>query len=95
MITPPPTIDGAIVLKVADLSHAIPTGRTSHVVTGRPVRNFDALAIAEYEFEEDFYLFYCDETWKVITDTRHATVEDAIAQAEFEYESVAFQDLIP
>jgi hypothetical protein len=47
------------------------------------------LAICVYETgDEGFYLFYCDEEWRVVTDTWHETLEDAKSQAEFEYEGV-------
>jgi hypothetical protein len=52
--------------------------------------DFAALAIARYDDEEGIYLFYCDEGWNAVTDTYHDTIEHAIAQAEFEFESVTF-----
>ena len=33
-------------------------------------------------------IFGCDEGWNAVTDTWHETLEDAKAQAEFEYEGV-------
>ncbi len=75
MITPPEQIDGATVLKVADLSNATPTGRTRHVVAGEQAPAFAVLAIAKYESDPGFYLFYCDAEWRAITDTYHETIE--------------------
>ena len=31
----------------------------------------------------------CDPAWNTVTDTWHETLEDALEQAEFEYEGVA------
>lgn len=36
-----------------------------------------------------FYLFGCDSDWEVATCTRHPTLEEAMSQAEFEYEGVS------
>jgi hypothetical protein len=43
------------------------------------------LAICQYEGEAGFYLFGCDQDWNPVTDTWHATLDDAMAQAEFEH----------
>jgi hypothetical protein len=90
--SPPATIDGASVLKFADLSHATATGRTKHVVRGHRPRDFAALAIATYGIASGFYLFYCDAEWRAVTDTYHDTIDAAIAQAEFEFAGVSFED---
>lgn len=86
----PPTIDGAEVLQVADLASATPTGRTRHAVGNAEVGNFAGLAIAHYAGKIGVYLFYCDENWVAITDTFHDSVEQAVRQAEFEFDRVAF-----
>jgi len=31
----------------------------------------------------------CDDTWKEITDTWHETLQDAVIQAEFEYQGIS------
>lgn len=49
------------------------------------------LAIARYDNSSDIYLFYCDEQWEVVADTCHASVQEAIAQAEFEFTDVSFR----
>ncbi len=46
------------------------------------------LAICRVEGQDGFYLFGCDEGWGSVTDTWHPTTEEAMAQAEFEYEGV-------
>ena len=91
----PATIDGAVVLKVADLSSSPPTGRTRHEVGGVVAGPFERLAIAQYPSDSGFYLLYCDEEWRAITDAYHDTLERAIAQAGFEFERVEFVDVAP
>ncbi|MFB7877595.1 hypothetical protein ACFC06_20295 [Nocardia sp. NPDC056064] len=88
----PVLIDGARVLRVADISALVPTGRTRHIVFGAFVDRFDRLAIARYDGADGFYLFYCDAEWNCITDTYHDDVASAIRQAEFEYGAVSFVD---
>ena len=36
-----------------------------------------------------YYLFGCDADWSAVTDTSHETLEDALKQAESEYEGVS------
>jgi hypothetical protein len=36
-----------------------------------------------------YYLFGCDAEWNTVTDTWHKTLEEALEQAEFEYEGVS------
>ena len=94
MTTPPPRVlDDALVLKYADLSAARATGGTRHIVRGELADDFQGLAIARYDSDPGYYLFYCDAAWNVVTDTFHDTVDAAIAQAEFEFDSVEFLDL--
>lgn len=90
MNAPPAVIDGATVLRVADLSSAVPTGRTRHNVKGEEARGFAGLAIAIYDDDPGVYLFYCDEQWRAVTDTYHDTLDAAAAQAEFEFGPLTF-----
>jgi hypothetical protein len=80
-----------VVICTADLTETAATGRTLH--TGLEVGNFAALAIAKYPKDSGFYLFYCDADWGVVTDTYHASVENAVGQAQFEFSGVQFTDL--
>ena len=89
----PNLIDGARLLRVADLSLAAPTGGTRHVVGDTEVDDFAAVAIAQYDSTPGFYLLYCDTDWNALTDTYHESVEDAIAQAEFEFGPLEFADV--
>jgi hypothetical protein len=92
MTDAPTTIDGARVLRIADVSTMPSTGLTRHVVRGEVVKGFAALAIARYDGEAGVYLFYCDADWSAITDTYHETIEQAIAQARFEFGPVSFAE---
>lgn len=65
------------------------TGNCKQIVAGVLMSAAAGLAICRYEGEKSFYLFGCDENWETITDTWHETLEDAKAQAEFEYEGVS------
>jgi hypothetical protein len=94
VIHPPATIDGARLLQVADVRAASPTGRTKHIVQGAEFAGFAWLAVAQYENESGVYLFYCDDSWNVVTDTQHEDVQHAIEQARFEFGSIEFS-LLP
>lgn len=87
----PPTLGNAVVESWADLGDAEPTGNSRHVVAGKEVSSFAGLAISRYPGASDFYLFYCDETWQVVTDTWHEDPESAKRQAEFEFGPVIWQ----
>jgi hypothetical protein len=63
-----------------------PTGRTRHTVGGTPAPLPAELRIVQYAGDQGYYLFYCDESGKEFTDTYHETVEEAKAQAKWEFE---------
>ncbi|MGW4249846.1 hypothetical protein [Nocardia sp. NPDC004722] len=86
-------IDGARVLKVADVRGLTPTGRTRHWVDGRLAEGFAGLAIARYGSSSQVYLFYCDAEWQCISDTDHNDIPSAVEQAEIEFGAVEFADL--
>jgi hypothetical protein len=65
------------------------TGNCRQTVAGVLQEPAAGLAICQYDGEDSFYLFGCDKHWSGITDTWHRTIEEAVAQAEFEYEGVA------
>jgi hypothetical protein len=62
------------------------TGNCRQIVAGVIQGPAAGLAICQYERENSYYLFGCDERWSTVTDTRHQTLDEAMAQAEFEYE---------
>ena len=65
------------------------TGNTSQITASQVVSTVTNLAICQPQGEQAFYLFGCDDTWRNITDTWHQSLEEAKAQAEFEYVGVA------
>jgi hypothetical protein len=66
-----------------------PTGNCRQVVGGVVQGPAAGLAVCRYPDAEGYYLFSCDAAWACVTDTWHQTVEDAKAQAEFEYAGVS------
>lgn len=64
------------------------TGNCKQIVAGVLMGSSAGLAICQYQGEDAFYLFGCDANWETVSDTWHETLEDAKAQAEFEYEGV-------
>ncbi len=86
----PKVIDGAHVTTFAVIDNSVAsTGRTAHWIDGKKVGSVAGLAIARYDRDGEFYLFYCDAQWQVLTDTCHFTEDLARAQAEFEYAGVS------
>jgi hypothetical protein len=65
------------------------TGNTKQIVNGVLLGPAAGLAICRYEGDDAYYLFGCDEQWVSLSDTWHQEVEDAKAQAEYEYEGVS------
>jgi hypothetical protein len=92
MESPPETLDGAGVLQFASLARSQPSGKTRHGAGGVEASLFAAVAIARYEDDpSNVYLFYCDRSWNVVTDTSHEDVAAAIAQANFEFGLLRFE----
>jgi hypothetical protein len=63
-----------------------PTGKTRHLQGCEVLPAPWELRIVKYLDDTGFYLFYCDDTGKEITDTYHDTLEGAMSQAEWEFE---------
>src|SRR5919205_2967015 len=61
------------------------TGNCRQIEAGVLLGAAAGLAICQYAGESHYYLLGCDEDWNTRTDTWHETIEDAKAQAEFEY----------
>jgi hypothetical protein len=88
----PSDIDGARVVKVADLSHTTATGATRHYRDRESQTGFAWLALAKYDHDPGIYLFYCDEVWNCLNNTYHDDLAAAEAQAAFEFEGVVCVD---
>jgi hypothetical protein len=65
------------------------TGDCRQIVAGQLQGPAAGLAICTHGDDEGYFLFGCDAAWNCLTDTWHQTVEDAMRQAEFEYEGVS------
>ncbi|KAA2254867.1 hypothetical protein F0L68_29230 [Solihabitans fulvus] len=90
---PPQVIDGATVEMYASTAETQATGATRHSWIADPAMEVSYLVLARYGSESDTYLFYCDESWQVLSDTMHPTVDEAIEQANFEFTGVQFVPL--
>jgi hypothetical protein len=88
---PPELLDGARVLAFAVVDAAVvPTGGTTHRIGAEVPGPAAGLVIAQYDDGDgQYYLFYCDPAWQVVTDTCHPSLEKAREQAEFEYRGVS------
>jgi len=86
---PAPTIvGGATVIAYSPIDHRHrPTGGCRQIVAGALQGPAAGLTICTYDGKA-FYLFGCESDWQTKTDTCHQTIEEAVDQAEFEYEGV-------
>ncbi|WP_165249839.1 hypothetical protein [Paludisphaera soli] len=85
----PESIDGAKVVLFALIDQRCRhTGNCRQEVAGVAQGPAAGLAICQYGEEAGCYLLGCDAAWHCVTDTWHRTVDEAISQAEFEYEGV-------
>jgi hypothetical protein len=91
MMNPAPReISGARVICYSSLdSRHRHTGNCKQIVAGILQGAAAGLAVCQYPGEDDFFLFGCDAAWNCVTDTWHQTLEEALGQAEFEYEGVS------
>jgi hypothetical protein len=92
MQSPPFTLDGARVLKFADLTFTRATGQISHYLGDERVTDFAAVALAQYDDGPGVYIFYCDVDWNVITDTVYVDLADAEEQAQLEFMGLELVD---
>lgn len=74
------------ILKRANLGPLqTPTGNTRHHVGAKELGPAAALRIVKHEGEAGYYLIRLDGEGNAMTDTFHLSIEDALAQAEWEY----------
>lgn len=84
----PSELDGTKVIATAVVDDSVrATGGTIHRGPDGVIPPASALAIVESEVS--VYLFYCDREWNVLADTWHSSVQQAQAQAEFEYAGIS------
>ena len=89
MTSVPGVIDGARVVMFTQIdSRHRATGNCQQIVNGVISGSAYGLAICSYDGDAGYYLFGCDSNWNAVTDTFHETIEQAQAQAEFEYQGV-------
>lgn len=62
-----------------------PTGKTQHFRGGEKITTFNNLRIVKYPDDSGYYLLYLDKEGNELTDTYHKQLEDALAQAEWEF----------
>lgn len=77
---------GLIVLRkvILKAKHA-PTGKTRHFHGSEELPQPVMLKVVKYIDDEGYYLFYCDASGEEFTDTYHESIEEALAQAEWEF----------
>lgn len=102
-MTPPDELGGEKVLRYASIDDDVrPTGATKHsygdlvdgeIVAGGPLGPFAALAIQGDD--SGYFLLYLDADGSPVTDTWHETLDDALEQAEFEYEGITAKWVVP
>ncbi|WP_051908276.1 hypothetical protein [Candidatus Odyssella acanthamoebae] len=60
--------------------------KTKHMVYGKVMTKPYQLQIIQYPGEKNVYLFYCDKEGHEITDSFHENIQDAMSQAEWEFD---------
>ena len=90
MKRPPEVLGGAKLIRwsVIDDRHR-PTASCRQIVAGEVRSPAAALAICQDVGGQAYYLFGCDDEWRTVTDTWHETLDEALQQAELEYEGVS------
>lgn len=77
--------DYIIVARITLGAHHLPTGKTRHRYGTLEIPPPSTLAIANYPDAPGFYLLHFDKEGNELTDTYHESVEEAKAQAEWEF----------
>ena len=87
---PPDLVGGARVVRWSPIDDRHRSmGNCRQIVAGVLQSPAAGLAICQYEGETAYYLFGCDSDWNSVTDTWHQSLEEALDQAEFEYEGIS------
>ena len=84
-----------VIKQVKLQGHHQATGRTHHYLGDVEMTQAAILQIAQYPNDSGYYLLYCDEESKELTDTYHDSLESAMHQAtlEFQVQSTEWQSL--
>jgi len=69
----------------------VSTCRTHHYQGNAVLPPPAELKIAKYADSEGYYLLYCDADRNELTDAFHDTIEEAFAQAEWEFNVKPFE----
>ena len=78
-------LDYRLLWKIRLCERHKPTGKTRRYVGGAEAPVPVELRIIEYPEEQGYYLFYCDGAGRESDDSYHESVEEAMAQAEWEF----------
>lgn len=70
--------------KVSLVNHDA-TGATTHYRDGQLLPEPVSLCLVQYDGDPAYYLLYLDGAGCILTDTYHVRIEDAFAQATFEF----------
>jgi hypothetical protein len=75
----------------------LPTGVLRHSEGGRLLPTPASLQIAKFDNNPVYYLLYLDSTGEEMTDTDHPSLEEAMAQAqrEFQVQVAEWQSVLP
>ncbi len=71
--------------------HHVPTGRTHHYQGDAELPPPTELKIAKYADVDGYYVLHFDADGNELTDTFHDTMEEALAQAEWEFNVRPFE----
>lgn len=77
--------DYIVVRHIALSGHHKPTGGTRHYQGNEPLPPPTQLQIMRYADDSGYYLLYLDAEGKKLTDTYHETLDEALAQATWEF----------
>ncbi|MBW8309099.1 MAG: hypothetical protein K0M45_05615 [Candidatus Paracaedibacteraceae bacterium] len=73
------------IIKRVFLKDATEAIKTKHMVYDKVMDKPPQLQIVQYPGDKGVYLFYCDKEGHEITDTFHENIQDAMSQAEWEF----------
>jgi hypothetical protein len=77
--------DYSILMKIILSTQNQPTEKTQHFRGEEKIAVPDSLQIVKYPDDVEYYLLYLDKEGNELTDTYHDQLEDALAQAEWEF----------